>query len=316
MTGEDKTAEMKELTEKLEEGVKRFISSDHYKEYLDTMRKFHTYSFNNIILILSQMPQATRVAGFVSWKRDFHRHVKKGERGIRIIAPAPRKVKREQDAFDILTGKPVLDASGNPKKEIVEVTIPFFKATTVFDVSQTTGAPLPELEVAELEGEVRDYAKYLDAVRRIAPVPVRFDTVKGGAKGYFSRQNQEIVINQGMSEMQTMKTLIHELAHSVLHNADVLDDASTRQTREVEAESVAYTVCAYFGLDTSDYSFAYVGTWSAGKDISVLRDSMEKIRITAGDLIGKIEEQVKEKDPREAELAQKKPKDRGEAFSR
>ena len=315
MYGEDKAAEMKELTEQLEEGVRKFISSDHYKEYLDTMRKFHNYSFNNIILILSQMPEATRVAGFVSWKRDFHRHVKKGERGIRIIAPAPRKVKREQNAFDVLTGKPVLDALGNPKKETVEVTIPYFKAATVFDVSQTTGAPLPELEVAELDGEVKDYAKFLDAVCRISPVPIRFDNVEGGAKGYFSRQNQEIVINHGMSEMQTMKTLIHELAHSVLHNTEVPNEMSDRHTKEVEAESVAYTVCAHFGLDTSDYSFAYVGTWSEGKDTSILRGSMEKIRTTAAELIGKIEEQMREKDPREGELAPKK-KAREEAFSR
>ena len=297
MAEKDRNQRMKEITQRLEQGVKDIFTSEMYTEYLKTISQFHSYSFNNTLLIHMQKPDASLVAGYQAWQKKFHRQVKRGEKGIQIIAPAPIRTKEEVEKIDPATMEPVLKPDGTPETEEVEYTIPRFRITTVFDVSQTEGEPLPELETPELMGSVENYEIFMQAIRDVSPVPIRFDEIESGAKGYYSNTDKEIVIQNGMSESQTMKTGIHEVIHAKLHDRDVMEEMGEEKdklTREVEAESVAYTVCQYFGLDTSDYSFPYIAGWSSDKDMRELRTSMDTIRRVSGEFIDQMVERMQE----------------------
>ena len=288
---------VQEITEKLEQGIKELFESEKYKNYLNTMSKFHNYSFNNTVLIAMQKPDATLVAGFKAWKRNFQRHVKKGEKGIRILAPAPYKLKEEQEKLDPETKEIMLDAEGKPIMEEVEITIPAFRAVSVFDVAQTEGKELPELEVKELSDSVEDYENFMQALTEVSPVPIEFEEIEGGAKGYFSQGAHRIAVQEGMSQSQTLKTAIHEVAHVKLHDRELnkgIDDVEHkgRSRKEVEAESVAYTVCQHFGIDTSDYSFGYIAGWSSGREMTELKASLDTIRRTASEIITGIEHEL------------------------
>lgn len=290
---------VKEITDRLEAGLKALFEGDNFKNYLNTMSKFHNYSFNNTMLIALQKPEATYVAGFHKWKKDFERSVNKGEKGIKIFAPAPYKKKKEQEKLDPVTDEPILDKDGNPIMEEVEVTIPAFKVVSVFDVSQTNGKELPTLGVDELKGDVEDFEKFFGVLKEVSPVPIKFAEIDGSAKGFYHQENKDITIKQGMPEIQTVKTAIHEIAHAKLHDrdlkkADIDSPLKDRNTEEVEAESIAYTVCQHFGIDTSDYSFAYVASWGSGKDTPELKSSLETIRSTASELITQIEDKFRE----------------------
>lgn len=289
----DPQKKMDELMASLEDGMKEMFSSEKYAQYLKTMAKFHTYSLNNTILISMQRPDATLVTGYERWK-SMGRQVKKGEKAIRIIAPAPVKEKRQQKKLDE-ENKPVLDENGDPEMEEVDVTVQKYKVTNVFDISQTEGDPIETLDMAELTAGVENYAEFLQAVEKVAPVPIRFDELTGQTKGYFHTVKREIVIQKGMAESQTLKTAIHETAHSLLHNKEKMaeqEDLKNRQTKEVEAESVAFVVCSAFGLDTSEYSFPYIAGWSSGKEMTELKASMDVIRQTSSNLIKSIEKEV------------------------
>lgn len=280
------------ITDKLEQGVQDLFNSESYKAYLSTMAKFHNYSLNNTILIAMQKPDATLVAGYQAWQKNHDRHVKKGEKGIQIIAPSPYKVKQERDALDPKTGKPKLDAQGNPMKEVVEIERPAFRVATVFDVSQTEGKELPSIGVSELGGSVEGYDKLFEALKESCPVPIGFENIPSGAKGYFHTVEKRIALQEGMSQVQTVKTLIHEMAHQKLHSHEKEKPAEERissRSKEVEAESVAYTVCQHFGIDTSDYSFGYIAGWSSGKETTELKESLGKIRNAASEMINDIE---------------------------
>ncbi len=281
-----------EITDKLESGIKELFSSEKFKSYLNTMSKFHNYSFNNTLLIAMQKPDATLVAGFNAWKNNFGRNVNKGEKGIQIFAPAPYKIKKEEIKRDPDTDLPILDKDGKPIVEEVERVIPNFKVVSVFDVSQTNGKELPTLGVDELSGNVTDYEKFFEALKEVSPVPIKLAEIDGSAKGFFNQEDKTITIKEGMSEAQTVKTAIHEIAHAMLHDKDLkktdLEKPKDRATEEVEAESIAYTVCQHFGVDTSDYSFSYVASWGSGKDLPELKSSLETIRSTASELITQI----------------------------
>lgn len=291
---------VQEITDKLEEGLKELFESEKYKTYLSTMSKFHNYSFNNTLLIAMQKPEATLVAGYKAWQKNFERHVNKGEKAIRILAPAPYKIKEERDKLDPVTGEMMFDENGMPQKEQVEVTIPAFRAVSVFDVSQTDGKPIPELEAQELLSTVEGYEDFVQALMNVAPVPIGFEDIPGDSKGYFHTEEKRIAVQENMSESQTLKTMVHEVAHSMLHNKEINRDdlmevpAKDRNTKEVEAESVAYTVCQHFGIDTSDYSFGYIAGWSSGKDMKELKSSLDTIRKTASELITGIEGALQE----------------------
>ncbi len=290
---------VKEITDKLEEGLKELFESEKYKSYLTTMSKFHNYSFNNTLLIAMQKPEATLVAGYQAWQKNFNRHVNKGERGIRILAPAPYKIKEERDKLDPVTGEVMLDKDGMPQTEEVEVKIPAFRAVSVFDVSQTDGEPLPELEAKELLSTVEGYEDFINAITYVAHAPIGFEDIPGASKGYFNIEKNRIAVQEGMSESQTLKTMVHETAHSMLHNKevnkeDILAPAKDRNTKEVEAESIAFTVYNHFSIDTSDYSVGYIAGWSNGKDMKELKSSLDTIRRTASELITGIEEQLRE----------------------
>ncbi len=290
---------VQEITEKLEQGIKELFESEKYKNYLNTMSKFHNYSFNNTLLIAMQKPDATLVAGFQAWKKNFERHVKKGEKGIRILAPAPYKVKEEQEKLDPETKEIMLDKDGKPVMEEVEITIPAFRAVSVFDVSQTDGRELPELAVSELSADVEGYQDFMKALEMVSPVPIGYEDISGEAKGYYHTEEQRVAIQQGMSESQTVKTAIHEVAHAKLHSRELNRDADLleqkdRNSKEVEAESVAYTVCQHFGIDTSEYSFGYITGWSSGKEMTELKSSLDTIRRTASEMISGIEAHLQE----------------------
>ena len=290
---------VKEITDKLEEGLKELFESEKYRNYLSTMSKFHNYSFNNTLLIALQRPDASLVAGYQAWQKNFNRHVKRGEKGIRILAPAPYKIKEERDKLDPVTGEVMLDKDGMPQTEEVEVKIPSFRAVSVFDVSQTDGEPLPELEAKELLSTVEGYEDFIKAVTNVAPAPIGFEDIPGDSKGYFNIEENRIVVQEGMSESQTLKTMVHETAHSMLHNKevnreDILAPAKDRNTKEIEAESIAFTVCRHFGIDTSEYSFSYIAGWSSGRDMKELKSSLDTIRRTSSELITGIEEQLRE----------------------
>ena len=352
---ESKSAQqVREITDKLEQGIKELFESERFKEYLRTMSKFYHYSFSNTLLIAMQKPEATYVAGYTSWQRNFDRQVMKGEKGIKILAPAPYKAKEEREKIDPSTQKPVLDADGKPVTETVEVMRPAFKVVSVFDISQTDGKELPDIIVDELSGSVENYAAFFEALKQESPVPISFEDIPGGAKGYFAPVENRIAIQEGMSEIQTIKTAIHEIAHAKLHSIDrpepgptwkivMISDGGTKQdflsgfaseaeanaaaehegwlfvdenrfewrleveedtsvvqemrkdrhTKEVEAESVAYTVCQRYGIETSDYSFGYIAGWSSGKETMELKGSLETIRKTAAEMIDSIDAKLK-----------------------
>ena len=352
---ESKSAQqVREITDKLEQGIKELFESERFKEYLRTMSKFYHYSFSNTLLIAMQKPEATYVAGYTSWQRNFDRQVMKGEKGIKILAPAPYKAKEEREKIDPSTQKPILDADGKPVTETVEVMRPAFKVVSVFDISQTDGKELPDIIVDELSGSVENYAAFFEALKQESPAPIAFEDIPGGAKGYFSPVENRIAIQEGMSEIQTIKTAIHEIAHAKLHSIDrpepepswkivMISDGGTkrvflsgfaseaeanaaaehegwrfvdenrfewrleveedtsaaqdmrkdRHTKEVEAESVAYTVCQRYGIETSDYSFGYIAGWSSDKETKELKGSLETIRKTAAELIDSIDAKLK-----------------------
>lgn len=283
---------VKEITDKLEAGLKTLFEGENFKRYLSVMSKFHSYSFNNTLLITLQKPEATLVAGYKTWQRDFQRNVNKGEKGIKIFAPYQYRTKTVQEKTDPETGLPMLGNDGKPVVEEVEVKRVAFRIVPVFDVSQTNGKELPTLGVEELRGDVKDFDKFFGAIKEISPVPIVFEEIAGDSKkGYFSRATKDIHIKEGMDEIQTVKTAIHEIAHSMLHDSE--DSEKSKNTKEVEAESVAYTVCQHFGIDTSDYSFAYVASWGTGVQLPELKASLETIQKTASDIISKIEGKLK-----------------------
>ena len=291
---------VQEITDKLEEGLKELFESEKYKTYLSTMSKFHNYSFNNTLLIAMQKPEATLVAGYKAWQKNFERHVNKGEKAIRILAPAPYKIKEERDKLDPVTGEMMFDENGMPQKEQVEVTIPAFRAVFVFDVSQTDEKPITELEAQELLSMVEGYEDFVQVLMNVAPVHIGFEDIPGDSKGYFHTEEKRIAVKENMSESQTLKTMVHEVAHSMLHNKEINRDdlmeapIKDRNTKEVEAESVAYTVCQHLGIDTSDYSFGYIAGWSSGKDMRELKSSLDTIRKMASGLITGIEGALRE----------------------
>ena len=289
--------QLKEISERLEQGVKEIFTSERYTEYLNTMSKFHNYSFNNTLLITMQKPEATLVAGYQAWQKKFNRHVKRGEKGIQIIAPVPIREKQEIEKIDPVTKEPVIGDDGQPETEIVEMVIPRFRITTVFDVSQTEGEPIAELEVPELTGSVQFYDTFMQALQNISPVPIRMMNVEGEAKGYYHQTEKYIAIKEDMSNVQTMKTGVHEVSHALLHDREVMDAEGVlkdQTTKEVEAESIAYIVCNHFGLDTSEYSFTYIASWCESRDMKALKASMDTIRKTSAEIIGNIEEQMHE----------------------
>ncbi len=290
---EQRKNEMKDITEKLEQGVQDVFNSSQYQRLLDTMAKFPRYSLNNNILIMMQKPDATLVQSYTGWKK-MGRFVKKGEKGIRILAPTPFKVEKEREKKDE-AGKVVFDKDGEAVKEKVEINMTAFKPVSTFDVSQTEGEPLPTIGVDELTGSVEGYQTLFEAIKAASPVPIGFEDIKSGAKGYFHTEENRIALNNGMSEIQNIKTAIHEMAHAKLHNTEAQkDNKQSKNSKEVEAESVAYTVCQHYGIDTSDYSFAYVAGWSQGKEMPELKESLNTIREAAADLISKIDEKSKE----------------------
>ena len=289
----DKRAdELHQITDKLEKGVKDVFQSDKYKQFLNVMAKFPRYSVNNTMLIMMQRPDAQLCQSFTGWKQ-MGRYVKKGEKGISILAPAPYKIEREQTKLDD-KGRPVFDADGEPVKEKVEVTIRAFKVVKTFDLSQTDGKELPTIGPSELVGNIEGYPKLLQALQEISPVPVSFELIDGDAKGFYHLEDKKIVVQDGMSEVQTIKTLLHEMAHQKLHDKDNVPEAKdiSRNGKEVEAESVAYVVCQHYGINTSDYSFSYVAGWSEGKETPELKASLDKIRQTASEFIYQIDQKM------------------------
>lgn len=316
LNGQNSAERMKEITDRLETGTQELFESERYKAYLTTMSKFHSYSFNNTLLIAMQGGQL--VAGYNKWRDDFHRNVKKGEKAIKILAPAPFKAKKEVQKLDA-QGRPVMGKDGKPVTEVQEIQVPAFKIVSVFDVSQTEGEPLPSIGVEELTGSVERYGEFFKALEQTSPVPIGFEDIPGGSHGYYHLTEKRIAIQEGMSELQTLKTAIHEIAHSKLHAIDPeapaieQADRPDSRTREVQAESVAYAVCQHYGLDTSDYSFGYVAGWSSGKDLKELKASLETIRATAHELITTIdghlaqlqkERQAQQEQPQAAPLEQ------------
>lgn len=316
LNGQNSAERMKEITDRLETGIQELFESERYKAYLTTMSKFHSYSFNNTLLIAMQGGQL--VAGYNKWRDDFHRNVRKGEKAIKILAPAPFKAKKEVQKLDA-QGRPVMGKDGKPVTEVKEIQVPAFKIVSVFDVSQTEGEPLPSIGVEELTGSVERYGEFFKALEQTSPVPIGFEDIPGGSHGYYHLTEKRIAIQEGMSELQTLKTAIHEIAHSKLHAIDPeapaieQADRPDSRTREVQAESVAYAVCQHYGLDTSDYSFGYVAGWSSGKDLKELKASLETIRTTAHELITTIdghlaqlqkERQAQQEQPQAAPLEQ------------
>ena len=292
LNSQNSAERMKEITDRLETGIQELFESERYKAYLTTMSKFHSYSFNNTLLIAMQGGQL--VAGYNKWRDNFHRNVKKGEKAIKILAPAPFKAKKEVQKLDA-QGRPVMGKDGKPVTEVQEIQVPAFKIVSVFDVSQTEGEPLPSIGVEELTGSVERYGEFFKALEQTSPVPIGFEDIPGGSHGYYHLTEKRIAIQAAMSELQTLKTAIHEIAHSKLHAIDPeapaieQADRPDSRTREVQAESVAYAVCQHYGLDTSDYSFGYVAGWSSGKELKELKASLETIRATAHELITTID---------------------------
>ena len=300
LTSEKPAEKLKEITDRLEQGITELFDSERYKEYLRVMSKFHNYSFNNTLLIAMQKPDASLIAGFSAWKNNFGRNVMKGQKGIKILAPSPFKIKKEMEKIDPQTQKAIIGKDGKPVTEEKEITIPAFKVVSVFDVSQTEGREIPDIAVNMLTGDVEHYKEVFAALEKTSPVPVGFEKIEGGAHGYYHLEDKRIALDEGMSELQTLKTLIHEIAHAKLHDIDLnapledLENRPDRRTREVQAESIAYTVCQHYGLDTSDYSFGYVAGWSAGRELAELKSSLETIRSAAAEIINSIDGHIVE----------------------
>ena len=278
---------LREITDSIEQGIKDLFESEKYKQYLRTMSRFHRYSVNNTLLIAMQRPDATHIAGFSNWRNQFGRHVRKGEKGIQIIAPTPYKKKIDAVKVDPDTKAPVLDQNGNAIMEEIEIKIPMFRVVSVFDVSQTEGRPLPEI-VSDLTGDVQQYDAFMDALHRASPVPISIELIAPTTDGYFSLTEQAITIRAGMSEVQTVCATVHEIAHARLHNygsanaeAEQIQEVPKKdqRTKEVEAESIAYAVCQYYGIETAENSFGYIAGWSKGKELSELRASLETINL-------------------------------------
>ena len=298
---EQNKARLKEITDSIETGIRELFQSDKYRQYLSTMSRFHRYSVNNVMLIHMQKPDATHVAGFNKWRDNFGRNVRKGEKGIKIIAPTPYKKKIEEAKLDPDTKRPMLDADGNAIMEEKTIQIPMYKVVSVFDVSQTEGKPLPEL-AEKLTGNVQEYEAFMEALKRSAPVPIRIEPMGADMDGYFSASEQRIAIREGMSQVQTVSAVVHEIAHSKLHNyqkeqeqAAAENEAAppvarkSRETEEIEAESISYAVCAYYGVETGANSFGYLASWSKDKELSALRESLETINKTSSGLISDID---------------------------
>ena len=285
--------DMDSIMQSLESGVEELFTSNRYQEFLKTMAKFHNYSFNNTMLIAMQRPDATLVTSYKNWQ-SMGRQVMKGEKGITIIAPAPYKKMKEKEVLDE-NQRPIMGSDGKPKTEQVEVTVPHFKAVTVFDIAQTSGEPIQTLAPELLTAAVQDFDSFMQAIQKISPVPIRFDEIDGNANGYYHNADKEIVIKKGLSESQTLKTAIHETAHAKLHDKEIMESLGVekdRLTKEVEAESVAYCVCSSFGLDTSDYSFPYIAGWSSSREMKEMKASMDVIRKTAGEMIDQLTEEL------------------------
>ena len=289
---EMKKAELKEITDRLEQGVADIFSSDRYKEMLNMIAKFPEYSANNSLLILLQKPEAQLCQSYTGWK-NMERYVKKGEKGIKILAPTPYTVQKEVPKLD-MNGKQIVDKDGEPVMETKEFKVTGFKVVNTFDISQTEGKELPSIGVDELTGDVHNYGELIQVLVDICPVPIAFEQIQGGAKGYYHQVEERIAIQEGMSEVQTVKTALHEMAHQKLHAHQEKDQKQTRNSKEVEAESVAYTVCQHYGIDTSDYSFSYVVGWSKGKETPELKASLETIRRTAAEIIHAIDAKMQE----------------------
>ena len=286
--------DMDSIMQSLESGVEELFTSNRYQEFLKTMAKFHNYSFNNTMLIAMQRPDATLVTSYKNWQ-SMGRQVMKGEKGITIIAPAPYKKMKEKEVLDE-NQRPIMGTDGKPKTEQVEVTVPHFKAVTVFDIAQTSGEPIQTLAPELLTAAVQDFDSFMQAIQKISPVPIRFDEIDGNANGYYHNADKEIVIKKGLSESQTLKTAIHETVHAKLHDREIMESLGVekdRLTKEVEAESVAYCVCSSFGLDTSDYSFPYIAGWSSSREMKEMKASMDVIRKTAGEMIDQLTEELK-----------------------
>lgn len=292
---EARKKEMDDISAKLEKGVKEVFEGEGYKNYLRFCSKLPRYSINNQLLIMMQNPEATMCQSYTGWK-EMGRSVKKGEKGIRILAPAPYKKEMEKQKTDE-NGRPVFDAKGDPVNETVEVKMMGFKATSTFDISQTEGEPVPTLDVSELTGSVEGYETLFEAIKQAVEIPIAFEDIKSGAKGYYSVDENRIAIKEGMSETQTVKTALHEASHAALHSREAMSgsvDNKTKNQKETEAESVAFVVCQHYGIDTSDYSFGYVATWASDKEVPELKTSLETIRRAASDLISKIDEKIAE----------------------
>jgi len=292
---------LKEITDSIETGIKELFESDKYKSYLQTMSRFHKYSLNNTLLISMQKPDATHVAGFNKWRDGFSRFVKKGEKGIKIIAPTPYKIKEEREKLDPQTKTPLLDAGGKVQTEEVEIQIPMFRVVSVFDVSQTEGEPLPTL-ASNLTGNVEQFEVFIEAIKRTAPVPIAFEPMASNTDGYYHTEDKRIAIREGMSEVQTVSAAIHEVAHSLLHSREMAQELQAQQgentkpikpkdrnTEEVEAESISFAVCSYYGIQTAENSLGYIATWSKGKELAELRASLETINKTSSGLISGID---------------------------
>ena len=293
---------LKEITTGIEQGIKSLFNSDKYAAYLRTMSHFHRYSVNNTMLIYMQKPDATLVAGFNKWKDQFDRHVNRGEKGIKIIAPVMVATKKTREKRDPQTNAVLLDSQGQAVTEEVEVKVPRFRVTSVFDVSQTNGKPLPTI-VNDLQGNVENFDAFMESLRRSSPVPLETAPIESGADGYFDPSRQHIILREGMSEAQTVSAAIHEITHAVLHNYNQKQNEQVdlanlqqkdRRTEEVEAESVSYAVCQYYGIETADNSFGYIAEWSQGRDLPELRASLETINHTASELIAKIDRNMRE----------------------
>ena len=309
LTSENPAGKLKEITDRLEQGITELFNSERFKEYLQVMSKFHNYSFNNTLLIAMQKPDASHIVGFSAWKNTFKRNVMKGQKGIKILAPSPFKIKKEMEKIDPQTQKVIIGKDGKPVTEEKEITIPAFKVVSVFDVSQTEGKEIPDIAVNMLTGDVEHYKEVFAALEKTSPVPVGFEKIEGGAHGYYHLEDKRIALDEGMSELQTLKTLIHEIAHAKLHDIDLnapledLENRPDRRTREVQAESIAYTVCQHYGLDTSDYSFGYVAGWSAGRELAELKSSLETIRSAAAEIINSIDGHIAELQKEQAQDA-------------
>lgn len=312
LTSEKPAEKLKEITDRLEQGISELFDSERYKEYLSVMSKFHNYSFNNTLLIAMQ--GGSLVKGFRQWEKEFDRHVKPGEKAIKILAPAPFTVKKQIEKIDPETQKPVIDKDGKPVTEEKEIKIPAFKVVSVFDVSQTEGKELPDIAVDALAGDVEQYKDFFAALEKTSPVPVGFEEMTGGTQGYYHLEDKRIALLEGASQLQTLKTLIHEIAHAKLHDIDLTapkeeqQNRPDRRTREVEAESIAYTVCQHYGLDTSDYSFGYVAGWSSNKELAELKSSLETIRNTAAEIINSIDTHMAEIQKKQ-EVKQEQPQE-------